>query len=518
MIITSKEGKTQPSLLDLLGGSGNNGQKSAKNAQANDLFSQLLKSMKAETVQSNTGKTKTDTTAAAKASTVAESVSKVVTEPESNTSFKALIDPKKSSVQPLLTRSDSTDIQKSETFATLKSLLGNEEDAADAILLSTPVLASLSADQVKTLIHKAQEYLKDTITANSDQYRQNPESLPKTLIGLVRLADKLGLEPQSITLSSFAPDVQESLPIEAELLSQPLLEMKTLSTLQTAATQNESAPLSDAFAQLMSALKKDDDTLSTDDIANAKKDAKAADAAAEEISQQPLKTLLHHLNRKEQSTTETQTATVQQTAQPVQEAPVPNPQAPKNDSLLTLLQGNDTQKESEDTDKLQPLPKHENAPLKEASTLPKTDSLEVKAKEAQQGMRHFASDLKEAVDNYKPPFTRISMKLNPEKLGEVEVTLVQRGNNVHVNIQSNNTTTVAFLAQNATELKSQLAHQGITNATMNFMSGDGSQNGSAQQQQQQQNQQHYKTYQSFEELNLSDEQIAALEIIIPYYA
>jgi flagellar hook-length control protein FliK len=52
------------------------------------------------------------------------------------------------------------------------------------------------------------------------------------------------------------------------------------------------------------------------------------------------------------------------------------------------------------------------------------------------------------------------MKLNPEKLGEVEVTLVQRGNNVHVNIQSSNANSVAFLAHNATELKAQLRIRG----------------------------------------------------------
>ena len=111
------------------------------------------------------------------------------------------------------------------------------------------------------------------------------------------------------------------------------------------------------------------------------------------------------------------------------------------------------------------------------------------------------------------------MKLNPEKLGEVEVTLVQRGNNVHVNIQSNNTTTVAFLAHNATELKAQLAHQGITNATMNFMSGgENQQQNGAHQQQQEHQQNRYKAYQSFEELELNEEQLSALEIIIPHYA
>jgi flagellar hook-length control protein FliK len=130
-------------------------------------------------------------------------------------------------------------------------------------------------------------------------------------------------------------------------------------------------------------------------------------------------------------------------------------------------------------------------------------------------MRHFAIDLKEAAESYKPPFTRVTMKLNPERLGEVEVTLVQRGNNVHVNIQSNNASSVAFLAHNATELKAQLAGQGITNATMNFMSGGENQQQNPQNQQQQNR---FQSYKSLSELESNDEQLSALEIILPHYA
>ncbi|OYZ59097.1 MAG: flagellar hook-length control protein, partial [Sulfuricurvum sp. 24-42-5] len=125
---------------------------------------------------------------------------------------------------------------------------------------------------------------------------------------------------------------------------------------------------------------------------------------------------------------------------------------------------------------------------------------------------------KEAAENYKPPFTRITMKLNPERLGEVDVTLIQRGNNVHVTIQSNNTASVAFLAHNATELKAQLAQQGVNNATMNFMSNSDQQQQNPQQQQQQQNENRFRAYATFEELQHSSEELSALEIIIPHYA
>ncbi len=194
------------------------------------------------------------------------------------------------------------------------------------------------------------------------------------------------------------------------------------------------------------------------------------------------------------------------------------PEKAKNETLISLLHG--TQDTTEGQNEKSNGLKVETEGNKNIQSL-KADSLEVKSKEAQQSMRLFASDLKEAVQEYKPPFTRLTMKLNPEKLGEVEVTLIQRGNNVHVNIQSNNTTSVTFLAHNATELKAQLAAQGITNATMNFMSGGENQpqnNAQHQQHQQEQRRNGFKSYESFEELTLNEEQLSALEIIIPHYA
>jgi flagellar hook-length control protein FliK len=183
------------------------------------------------------------------------------------------------------------------------------------------------------------------------------------------------------------------------------------------------------------------------------------------------------------------------------------------DVLRTLLRGNN------DVEKLEKI-KEKSPSGEESPKLPQVHtegSLEVKSKEAVQSLRHFSTDLREAAENYKPPFTRITMKLNPDKLGEVEVTLVQRGNNIHVNIQSANASSVAFLAHNAMELRTQLTAQGVMNSTMNFMSGgeNQSQNPNPQQQQQQNR---FQAYKSLSELESSGEQLSALEIILPHYA
>jgi flagellar hook-length control protein FliK len=54
---------------------------------------------------------------------------------------------------------------------------------------------------------------------------------------------------------------------------------------------------------------------------------------------------------------------------------------------------------------------------------------------------------------------------------------------------------------------------------MNFMSGGENQQQNNQQQHQQEHRQNaFRSYESFEELEFNEEQLSALEIIIPHYA
>jgi flagellar hook-length control protein FliK len=473
MIIQSKENKTQPSLIDLLGGN-----TKTSHPKSNDLFSKLLASFGMQT--------KADDTKSVKSA-----------------DFKAVIDPKNISANtPTATPVKNSEMKSSQSNELQTLLTGS--DPKESPLISNLLLQNFSDDQVRTLIHRAKEYLKHEITAKNPEYQVDEKPLPKTLAGLIKLAEKLGLEPQSITLSAVVNDPEEKASLTPELLSKPLLEAKALAALP--AMIQEESPV-EAITQLFNELKnKEQKKVKTD----------STEISTHEITDksesQPLQALLKTLEKRE---TAENPAPVSETTNVPEAKPVSTAAANiKTDTLIALLQGTNENKEapSETTNVL----KTEGDSAK-GIHLPKADSLEVKSKEAQQSMRLFASDLKEAVQEYKPPFTRLTMKLNPEKLGEVEVTLIQRGNNVHVNIQSSNTNSVAFLAHNATELKAQLASQGITNATMNFMAGgEGQSNPQSQQQEQRQNS--FRSYTSFEELDLNEEQVSALEIIIPHYA
>lgn len=467
MIVQSKEAKSQKSLIDLLGGN------TKSSAKTNDLFSKLLTTFGMGSEDQKVAKTN---------------------------DFKAVIDPKNIIVQHA--KFTSTDHQNSAVKELQTLLKGDEKETA---FISKELLATFSDDQVRTLIHKAKEYLKNEITQKAPEYQSDTTKLPKSLIGLVQLAQKLGLEPESISLSNLKIEPEEKNPLPIELLSKPLFESKVLVSLESSSTQT--TPF-EAITQLLSDVKgkeqKNSKPLASDQTAK---------EGGDKTESQPLKTLLQTLEPRSESV---QATPLKSESEKLSEPKPSTPLATKSDSLIALLQG-DGEAGAPKTET--PLSRMESDMTKSSQAPKALDSIEVKAKEAQQSMRHFAGELKEAVQEYKPPFTRLTMKLNPEKLGEVEVTLVQRGNNVHVNIQSNNTATVAFLAHNATELKAQLAHQGITNATMNFMSNGENQQNSAQQQHHQEHpQERFKAYQSFEELELSEEQLSALEIIIPHYA
>ena len=143
--------------------------------------------------------------------------------------------------------------------------------------------------------------------------------------------------------------------------------------------------------------------------------------------------------------------------------------------------------------------------------------LTVKMNEAKQMVKYLAQDIKQAIEDYKPPFTRIKVKLNPQKFGEVDLTVIQRGKNVHVNISSNSAA-INMLSQNAGDLKVQLTQNGMNNALLNFNSSTDTQ---SQQQQQQQNG-HQKesakqAYEAFNQDETSEEILSSLEIVVPRY-
>ncbi|WP_456470745.1 flagellar hook-length control protein FliK [Caminibacter sp.] len=132
----------------------------------------------------------------------------------------------------------------------------------------------------------------------------------------------------------------------------------------------------------------------------------------------------------------------------------------------------------------------------------KTVQVKQQVIKAKQTFTHFANNLKEAIENYKPPLSKISMELNPKELGKVEVTLIHRGEKLQIQINSSHQT-MQFFQINQNELKSALVNMGYSDVNMSFNSN----------QQQNQNQ---KEYRQNQKLKKQDEEELIIEIPYQY--
>ena len=366
------------------------------------------------------------------------------------------------------TKSTSTKSSLSQLFK-LGQTQGSENLDTEEENFHPAVLKALPSKEIKQLIGEAKEYLKEQITLKSDV-----KELPKTLGGLIKLAEKSGIDVKSIRFDSLSPS-----PLKEEI-------SQALKVDKTPLTQESPTNVAKTIPHTTSELVKP--------IVSTKNEKELA-------KDKPLALLLTKEGRIEESPREV----------------LSTPSAARNpavvsSSLSALLHGEDSIKQ-EDAELSLKVDGDKNSEKVAATLQTKTEQLSQKVSEAKQLINHMAQNIKESVENYKPPFTRIKMQLNPQKFGEMDVTMVQRGNNVHININAN-TSALTLMMQNAHELKSALSAQGLGDATMNFSSQQNQQ----QQQEKNSQQQGFLTYEEFAEFDEEITQVAtALEIVVPRY-
>lgn len=148
-----------------------------------------------------------------------------------------------------------------------------------------------------------------------------------------------------------------------------------------------------------------------------------------------------------------------------------------------------------------------NQTTKDIINMAKLDSKEPKA-HLRQVFDNFATQLQEKISEYKPPITRFHLTLNPGNLGEVEVTLINRGSNLHINFNSN-TQTMQLFMQHQTEFKASLVNMGFSELSMNF-----SDNANKEQNQNQGKRAKFNLEANEEEINQEE---TILEVILPKY-
>lgn len=123
---------------------------------------------------------------------------------------------------------------------------------------------------------------------------------------------------------------------------------------------------------------------------------------------------------------------------------------------------------------------------------------------------NFTRDFKEEIEKFKAPNHKVSISLNPKELGEINVTMIARGNNLHINLNSANQNTLNLFIANQQEFKNSLVNMGFTGLAMNF--GD-KKEGSHQENQQKAR----KKYEEIEELDATSDMPAGINAVLYRY-
>ncbi|GAB0052477.1 flagellar hook-length control protein FliK [Helicobacter pylori] len=138
---------------------------------------------------------------------------------------------------------------------------------------------------------------------------------------------------------------------------------------------------------------------------------------------------------------------------------------PPNDNALTPLEKEETTKEISDNKEKTKESSNSAQSAQNAQANDKTS--ENKSAAPKETIRHFTQQLKQEIQEYKPPMSRISMDLFPKELGKVEVTIQKVGKNLKVSVISHNNSLQTFL-DNQQDLKNSLNALGFEGVDLSF--------------------------------------------------
>ncbi|MGN8421659.1 flagellar hook-length control protein FliK [Helicobacter pylori] len=138
---------------------------------------------------------------------------------------------------------------------------------------------------------------------------------------------------------------------------------------------------------------------------------------------------------------------------------------PPNDNAPTPLEKEEkTQEISDNKEKT----KETNSSAQSAQNAQASDKTsENKSVTPKETIKHFTQQLKQEIQEYKPPMSRISMDLFPKELGKVEVIIQKVGKNLKVSVISHNNSLQTFL-DNQQDLKNSLNALGFEGVDLSF--------------------------------------------------
>ncbi|WP_231221460.1 flagellar hook-length control protein FliK [Helicobacter pylori] len=138
---------------------------------------------------------------------------------------------------------------------------------------------------------------------------------------------------------------------------------------------------------------------------------------------------------------------------------------PPNDNAPTPLEKEEKAKEASDNKEKTKESTNSAQSAQNAQASDKTS--ENKSAAPKETIKHFTQQLKQEIQEYKPPMSRISMDLFPKELGKVEVTIQKVGKNLKVSVISHNNSLQTFL-DNQQDLKNSLNALGFDGVDLSF--------------------------------------------------
>ncbi|WP_187848381.1 flagellar hook-length control protein FliK [Helicobacter pylori] len=138
---------------------------------------------------------------------------------------------------------------------------------------------------------------------------------------------------------------------------------------------------------------------------------------------------------------------------------------PPNDNAPTLLEKEEKTKEVSDNKEKTKESTNSTQSAQNAQSSDKAS--ENKSTAPKETIKHFTQQLKQEIQEYKPPMSRISMDLFPKELGKVEVTIQKVGKNLKVSVISHNNSLQTFL-DNQQDLKNSLNALGFDGVDLSF--------------------------------------------------
>ncbi|GAA8483705.1 flagellar hook-length control protein FliK [Helicobacter pylori] len=288
---------------------------------------------------------------------------------------------------------------------------------------------------------------------------------PKTLKDIQTLSQKHDLNANNIQAT--APLEKKETPLNA---SDQLALKTTQTSINHTLAKNDAKNTANLSSVLQSLEKKDPHNKEHTTPQNNEKKTPPLKEALPMNAIKRDKTLSKKKSEKTQTKTQTKTPSIVPENAP--KIPLKTPplmpligaNPPNNDAPTPLEKEEKTKEASDNKEKIKETSNSAQSTQNAQASDKTSENKNVTPKET---IRHFTQQLKQEIQEYKPPMSRISMDLFPKELGKVEVIIQKVGKNLKVSVISHNNSLQTFL-DNQQDLKNSLNALGFEGVDLSF--------------------------------------------------